>query len=1046
MFEKNGGQLDPDVKFSLQTGPGVTFFTPSEIVMSLATGTGLNERESPKPSKAAHLATVRMRFPSANPAPTVTGEDRLSTVTNHLSGTDQTRWKTLVPNFARIRYHQVYPGIDVVFHAGKKDSRRLEYDFLVAPGADPTAIRLSFSGARASLDQNGSLVLRTSAGIIRQDKPTTYQLAAGGNKKLVTSKFRMGTDRRTVSFVTGPYDKTRTLVIDPTFSSSIATTYLGVAGQSTYGNAIAVDSEGSTFIAGLVPVPGFPHPTYDLSPGVWGPGYHTRAFVAKFSPDLTKLVYVTILGGSKFDLANALALDRTTGNVFVAGTTASTDFRTTAGAFQSTFPGNQYAPFLAVLSPDGSSLIYSTFLNGQSNTAYEDTANGVAVDERGKAYLTGSSSATDFPIKAAPGKTALKADRGGSGSVAFVAKIDPSATGQDSLVSSTYLGNPTGAGWAVVASDSGKIYVGGTTGKNLATTQGAFQEKFGGGAFIAVLDTELSAPAYVSYVAGALGGTVYAIAVDRNDDIHLGGINGPPSTKHPVGTNSPDETAEQAEGPVWVAMLHPGARGLLDLVYSVHFGFTPVGGVSQAVRGIGVDQNLNTYVSGVSFNKGVPLTADGTDDQVAANFKGFLTVLNPDGSAYVYSTYLTIGGQGGSRALALQPCSESVFVTGDARGELLQPPAPDAYQTSPIGNGGDVFVASFFRKMKAPTLESITPNKGPVSGLPGVVIKGECLGPATQVSFGDVAVPAGDFKVNGSGTQLTVTAPPHAPGIVQVTVTNPAGVSNSLPFEYLADPLAVLPVLTGVTPACGSLGKSTHVALKGTGLAANSTVEFQGVGSVAGGSLVGGSLEVDTPVSSSEATVALRVTTPGLGTSALAGAPKFTYSDACQGAAGGGGGQPAPPTAPQDNTASNASTASSNAKAPAPPPPPAPPGGAPSAVPVSSGAPASSAAPGSGAAPSGTSAPAQVATPTLVSGSASAPSSAASGAQPAAGLVPGAQVAPESAPRYAMVARTGPDWMPGAVMFAGFLLLGSCQIALRRRREEAVPAPAVQVA
>jgi hypothetical protein len=167
-FEENRGQTDPRVKF-LSRGPGYgLFLTPTEAVLSLSpsgrtAGRTGGQRQLPRQKATAEVSTVlRMRLLGGHRAPKVFGVDRLPGKVNYLRGNDPRRWRTGVPTYGKVRYHGVYPGVDLVYYG---DQRRLEYDFIVAPGADPRRVRLGFIGARAvRLEKRGDLLLQTAAG------------------------------------------------------------------------------------------------------------------------------------------------------------------------------------------------------------------------------------------------------------------------------------------------------------------------------------------------------------------------------------------------------------------------------------------------------------------------------------------------------------------------------------------------------------------------------------------------------------------------------------------------------------------------------------------------------------------------------------------------------------------------------------------------------------------------------------------------------------------------------------------------------------------
>ncbi|HXP86428.1 MAG TPA: SBBP repeat-containing protein [Bryobacteraceae bacterium] len=346
-FEANRGQTDAQAKF-ISRGNGYTLFlTGNEAVLALrrpsgkASGGPLQPREARLPFRPSAgvesqaPAVMRMKLVGANPGAKVRGTDELPGKSNYFIGNDPTKWRTNVPSYAKVRYEGVYSGIDLVYYGNQ---RQLEYDFVVAPGADPKAIVLAVSGSSDGqsagwmplrIDAQGDLVVRSDDGEVRFHKPVVYQPGADGRRVSVEGQYAL--DRKGgVSFEVARYDRSKPLVIDPVLAYS---TYLGGSGNNTgggdVGTGIAVDGAGNIYVAGYTRSTDFP--TVNALQGAPGgpPGLNPDwdAFVAKIKADGSALAYSTYLGGGDIDIANGIAVD-SAGNAYVAGHTASTNFPT----------------------------------------------------------------------------------------------------------------------------------------------------------------------------------------------------------------------------------------------------------------------------------------------------------------------------------------------------------------------------------------------------------------------------------------------------------------------------------------------------------------------------------------------------------------------------------------------------------------------------------------------------------------------------------------------------------------------------------------------
>jgi Beta-propeller repeat len=428
-FEANAGQTAGSVRF-LARGQGYTLWlTPTEAVLTFARQG--RAPTSPTATDQAPAPVVRMTLLGAHPDPQMRGVEALPGQVHYLRGRDPAQWQTHVPTYAKVRSQAVYPGVDLVYYG---NHGQLEYDFVIAPGADPTCIQLGLQGAdRIDVDAQGDLLLWIGGGELRLHQPRIYQDADSGTQvipgRYVVLPPPSDTGRREgihhVGIHVGTYDLSKPLIIDPVLSY---VTYLGGVANDA-GRGIAVDATGAAYIVGETMSADFPISPEAVQPGLRGAG---DVFVAKLTPDGTALVYATYLGGGADDLGRGIAVDET-GAAYIIGETASADFPTTSGAIQATFGGGSEDAFVAKLAPDGAALAYATYLGGSGF----DDGRAIIVDTTGAAYVTGSAS-TGFPTTAGAVQPTLHGLRD-----AFVAKLTPDGT---ALVYGTYVGGG-GAEW-----------------------------------------------------------------------------------------------------------------------------------------------------------------------------------------------------------------------------------------------------------------------------------------------------------------------------------------------------------------------------------------------------------------------------------------------------------------------------------------------------------------------------------------------------------------------------------------------------------------------
>jgi hypothetical protein len=530
-FQPNEGQTAPQVNY-LSQGQGYTLFlTPSQAVLALNQGSG-SSNPGPAGSSAGSAGSssgsaedvLKMQLVGANPAAQAVGQDPQPGVSNYLLGKDPSQWITNVPNYGKVEYQDLYPGINLVYYGNSQT--QLEYDFDVAPGANPAAIQLAFQGTQGmSVDGQGNLVLHMAGGNVTEQTPVAYQ-EIGGVRQAVPVQYALEGNGQ-VGFQVGAYDPSQPLVIDPVLSYS---TYLGGSGGTSIGLGIAVDSSGDAYITGTTTSSTFPTTAGAFQTTLAGT---ENAFVTELNPSGSALVYSTYVGGSSSDQGTGIAVD-SSGDAYITGYSNSSNFPTTPGAFQttSTTSGGSDDAFVTKLNAGGTALVYSTYLGGSGGS---NVGAGIAVDGAGNAYVTGVTNSTSFPTTAGAFQT-TNAGAAVGGKDAFVTKLNPSGSAP---VYSTYLGGNgsidgvNGLRGGIALDSSGDAYItGSTSATKFPTTAGAIQTTGGGNvfdAFVTELNATGSAPVYSTYLGGSppvgtLGDSGTGIAVDSAGNICVTGL------------------------------------------------------------------------------------------------------------------------------------------------------------------------------------------------------------------------------------------------------------------------------------------------------------------------------------------------------------------------------------------------------------------------------------------------------------------------------------------------------------------------------------------
>ncbi len=652
-FEENRGQESPSVRYIARGSRFDVFLTKQGNVIRWPGG------------------SVEATLEGASEAPRIAGLEPLAVRTNYFSGNHPENWKTDLRSYAKVRYADVYPGIDLVFY-GREG--RLEYDFLVHAGADPASIRWKFRGGDGlRIGEKGQLLVSTPRGEIEWKTPEIYQESLNVRTR-VDGQFRLNGD--TLWFEVGAYDHTRQLVIDPVLSFS---TFLG-GSKNDGASKIAVDSNGNVYVTGSTVSQDLPVSKTPFQAAFAGTGVGIVAgtfvgdvFLAKFSPS-GSLLFLTYLGGSQDEAATGLVLD-SAGDAYICGYTNSADFPKAGTPVQASFAGYGGNPFLrfgdgfiAKISPGGDKLLYSTYLGGRS----DDMAVDIKLDSASNVYVVGWTLSTDFPTTPGAYQSPVRGSGGQpatnhfgvplivTGDV-FVAKI--AASGSQLVFSSIIGGSMDDTPSSIALDASNNVYFAGATlSANFPVTNGAFQmvnrgsDNFTnffanmGDGFVGKLDSTGQRHVFATYLGGSGDDGIAGMTVDKNGSAWVTGST--ESSDFPItnrlaarGPFSAPENVDYVFGDAFVTQLKPDGSGL---VFSTFLGGTQDDGGMQ----IALDPAGNIVVAGSTASTDFPVTSNaiqpkfggfgpGTDSWPPKG-DGFLVILAAGGGSMMYSSY--IGG------------------------------------------------------------------------------------------------------------------------------------------------------------------------------------------------------------------------------------------------------------------------------------------------------------------------------------------------------------------------------------------------------------------
>jgi hypothetical protein len=777
MFEPNQGQSAPQVKF-LARGSGYgLYLTASEAVLALP-------EAGNRPTQGA--SALKMQFAGANQNAAIAAVQGLPGHTNYLLGNDPSRWHRNVPQFARVQYRDLYPGVDLDFY-GKQG--RLEYDFEVGPGADPRVINLQFSGAQGvHIAANGDLVLPVDGREVRFQAPHVYQKTASG-EQAVAGKFVQRAGNQ-IGFETGDYDRSRTLVIDPVltfstyFGGSGAESCAAISGASFVAHcpAIAVDSANRVYIAGATTATsGFPGGTTPTTVGAGGGS--GDVFVARISNSGSALAvdYLTFVGGSGIDYPVGIAVDSGF-DVYLAGNTASSDFPTTSGAYQASAASGGNHAFVAELLPSGSGPLYSSYLSGSGI----DTASDMALDNQGRIYLIGTTTSSNFPTtQGALQATALAANQ------FFFSKLNTTLSGPNSLLYSTFIGGSTPSsgvamGGGIAVDHNLNVYLAGGTNFTDMPVVNAFQGTNLGG--LDVWAAKLSAPAtnteqytalYETYFGGAGDEVAYAVSADPgNANLYVTGST----------------TTNGISSPASVVPLQGTYGGGTD-AFVAKFGVPTTTGTTQG----SVPLSYFTYLGGSAQDVGLAIVADTNQNARIAGFtaSGPLAKSNP--------LFNSPGGGTDAFFARIATTATTTTTTNTSATSILGGSGTDRGTSTALDASLNSYVAGEtasgnFPVATDPSIPAVTPLQASLSGASDAFISK--IGPnTTGLSF------------TCSGTGCPVPAPSNP-----VVNPTPVGVGSTVTFTYsiynVGDPVTGvvftdnigLPANSAITTATASSG------------------------------------------------------------------------------------------------------------------------------------------------------------------------------------------------------------------------------------------------
>lgn len=675
-FEANVGQAGTQAEYIVRGSGYNLFLTPNELVFSLSKGQPkakpenllLSPQVEPALDEPQKVSSFKMSWLGGNPNPKMQRGQALSGASNYFIGNDPAKWQTGVASYDKVVYQEAYNGIDLAVYGNQ---RELEYDWIIKAGADPNLIRLNFEGLQSlRITEQGALELKFEDGLITQHPPLIYQEREDSTHQTIEGSYRL-LGSHEVGFTVGNYDHTRTLIIDPIL---VYSTFLG--GNSVeVAQDIVVDNAGNAYVTGYTGSLNFPL----QNPFQPTTTYAIKGFVTKLSPDGSELIYSTYLGGTIETRASSVAVDNS-GCAYITGYTGP-NFPL-VNPFQPS-PGGGRDAFVAKLSADGSSLVYSSYLGGSNNEWDENTK--IVLDQQGNAYVAGGTSSSNFPLV-----NAYQTSLAGSDDI-FLTKISSNGS---QILYSTYLGGSYyeyGPGLAV--GNNNEIYLSGTTNSADFPVLNAYQPIFGGGGterdvFLVKFDLNLNQIIYSTFLGGNSVDIAYGNPkVDNQGNVYLAGLT--LSENFPV-VNAFDSTKNGTTTDGFVTKFNPNGTALIFSTY--------LGGASyDEIRDITINNLNEIYVIGLTASLDYPVVNPFQATYYeAGTLNIYISKFNASGNALTFSSYLGTAADSylvNSLGLVLD-ANNDIYITGSTSSPdfLTQNPFQPIINPNDPSSNPDAFV------------------------------------------------------------------------------------------------------------------------------------------------------------------------------------------------------------------------------------------------------------------------------------------------------------------------------------------------------------------